>query len=120
MKSKLITDSPLIGITFLFIESELEWGNDKSNHLRFKIEDGKVASADNPSFKWSVDATISEIECYISAKEKEQYEYQKMIHENFLTKQEKDILLYEEERKKRRVWEENHWVETEGGNGYFH
>lgn len=120
MKSKLIIQLPPIAMKTLFIESELEWGDDKSNHLRFEIEDGKVVSADHSCFNWSVDATISEIECYISAKEKEQSEYQKKIHENFLTKQQKDILLYEEEIKKRRIWEEEHWVETEVGNGYYH
>lgn len=34
-------------------------------------------------------------------------------------KDEQNSLLWEEEYKKRRAWEEEHWVETEGGNGYY-
>lgn len=38
---------------------------------------------------------------------------------DLLTFNQKRELLWEEEKKKRRIWEEEHWVEIEGGNGYF-
>lgn len=36
-----------------------------------------------------------------------------------LIKDRENALLWEEEYRKRRAWEEDHWVETEGGDGYY-
>lgn len=40
--------------------------------------------------------------------------------ENILKRDQERILYYEEERKKRIIWESEHWVCMEGGEGYYH
>lgn len=120
MKSKTIYQPVPIDMTTVFIESDIEWGNEKETNIKFETEKDIIIQSHNGAFNWAIGTSIKVVEEYIEQKETSQNNYIKEIKENFLTKQQKDILFYEEEKKKRRAWEESHWSETEGGDGYFH
>jgi len=92
--------------------------------FNFQVFDGKIEHVnDYEFFGWSIGKTMDKVVQWAVAKEKE--------HEDYLAdaeKRKKELpsimkqrqLLWEEENKKRKAWEADHYTEGEKGEGWFH
>ena len=84
--------------------------SDTFESIRLQHHKGIVEAVDDHRFDWSIGKTIKEVEKWIDGKKPAKA---------YTPDQEKQM-LWEEDRKKRKTWEQEHWTEIEGGDGYFH
>ena len=92
--------------------------------FNFQVYQGIIEHTnDYEIYGWAKGRTIEEVTEWTKKKEAEESELVRLAKEakrNFYTRQQERLLQYEEERKKRKAWEAEHWTEMEKGEGYFH
>lgn len=105
MKTTIIENQPAPGTT-LYIHSIIGWGWENEHCFRFNMENGIITHSFNSRFENWIGKTSEELQKYIKSCEEAEEIYKRKMEKSF-------------NKRADPVWRAEHWVETEGGDGYY-
>lgn len=106
MTLKIITNGYPLNNTEAYIHSSIEWGLHKQEDFVCEIKDQHIITSP-VIFEWAIGKHLHVLVNYIEQEEIKYFAYQENNRNNFLTEQQKDMLNWQEESKKRIIAMEN-------------